>query len=267
MALQRELTIRIADEDDAEPWDEFVRSHSISNNAHRFGWRSVVSESFGWPCFYLIARTDKICGVLPLVWQKSALFGSFLTSVPFLNAGGILASDPDTEAALAREAIILAHRHDVPYVELRFRTGGELGPEWKEKSTKVTLVKELAADPDAMLAAMDKKLRADVKKSLKSGFTVEFGGSELLHHFYAIFAENRRDLGTPVYSKSFFASILHHFPGEVMLCRVMQGTEPVATSFLIASGQRLEAMWSASRMKFRPLKPNMFMYWQIMCHA
>ena len=35
---------------------------------------------------------------------------------------------------------------------------------------------------------------------------------ELLDGFYAVYARNMRDLGTPVYSKRFFRNILEVFP-------------------------------------------------------
>ena len=82
----------VAGEADALLWEEFVNTNPQCCNYHRWGWKRVIENSFGWPTYYLMAREDKqVLGILPLVWQKSRLFGSFLTSMPFLNCGGVIA--------------------------------------------------------------------------------------------------------------------------------------------------------------------------------
>ena len=54
------------------------------------------------------------------------------------------------------------------------------------------------------------------------------GGSKLLDDFYAVFARNMRDLGTPVYSRNFFAQILKAFPERARVHVVSQGSTPAA---------------------------------------
>ena len=90
-------------------WDAYVEAAPEASNYHRWGWKEVIENAFGWPTFYLVAKEATVAkGVLPLVWQKSWLFGSFITSLPFFSHAGVLADSREAEEALVGEAITLA---------------------------------------------------------------------------------------------------------------------------------------------------------------
>jgi hypothetical protein len=55
-------------------------------------------RAFGHECRYLVARRGPVVGVLPLVEIRSALFGRTLTSLPFVNFGGVLAETDEIRA-------------------------------------------------------------------------------------------------------------------------------------------------------------------------
>ena len=76
-----------------------------------------------------------------------------------------------------------------------------------------------------------------------------------------------RELGTPVYSRKFFAAILEHFPQESFVCRVRHGEQIVAAGFLTGYRGTMEANWSAASPKAMNLRPNMFLFWQMLCFA
>jgi serine/alanine adding enzyme len=251
---------------DAQSWQKFVDNHTAVTNFHRWGWKQVVESAFGWPTFYLIAEENgSVRGILPLVWQKSRLFGSFLTSLPFLNAGGVVADALEIERGLISEAINIAQRVNASHLELRHRSDHHL--DLPIKTSKLAVVKAVSSDVDAMFQQLDKKVRADVRKSQKTGFTAEFGGEEFLDDFYRVFAINMRDLGTPVYSRRFFHEIFRFFPGRSHICRVRLGEKTIAASFLSGYRDSIEVAWSSSIRKYLPLKPNMFLYWNLLCFA
>ena len=66
----------------------------------------------------------------------------------------------------------------------------------------------------------DPKVRNQIRKGEKAGLTVHWGSRELLGEFYAVFARNMRDLGTPVFGRKLFDSILLEFAGDAELCVV-----------------------------------------------
>ena len=91
-----------SDEAEAQLWEQFVENHAECSNYHRWGWKQVIENSFHWPTYYLmLEEANSIRGILPLVWQRSRMFGSFLTSLPFLNCGGVVAETKATKDALA----------------------------------------------------------------------------------------------------------------------------------------------------------------------
>ena len=71
---------------------------------------------------------------------------------------------------------------------------------------------DLAADVDDQWRAFNGKLRNQIRKAEKNGLQSVIGHLEVLDAFYEVFARNMRDLGTPVYAKSFFRNIMEAFP-------------------------------------------------------
>jgi FemAB-related protein (PEP-CTERM system-associated) len=250
----------------AKAWEQFVTHHATSSNYHRWGWKQVIENSFHWPTFYLMAEEgEEVRGILPLVWQKSRMFGNFVTSLPFLNCGGVVAEDQSTKDALVSEAVALTKRVRADYLELRHRSDPELS--LPAKTHKVAMVLPVGPKEEAMWATLPHKVRTDIRKSVKAGLEAEFGGRELLPTFYEIFAQNMRDLGTPVYGRGLFSEIFSAFPNDSYICIVRHKDRAIATSFLSGYRDTVEALWSSSLYEFAPMKPNMFLYWRILCFA
>lgn len=261
------LSVRPANtQADAQLWERFVAQRPEATHCHHWGWKEVFENSFGWPTYYSLAEEDgEIRGLLPLVWQKSLLFGSFLTSVPYLNAGGVLAADEAAERALVTDAAARAARMNARYMELRHRSNPELN--LPTRTHKVSMVLPLRRDQEAQWAALPHKVRTDIRKGVKSGLKADFGGRELLDDFYDVFARNMRDLGTPVYARRFFSEILRVFPADARICRIRHLDKTVAASFLIGHRDSVESVWSCSLYDHLALRPNMFLYWSILCFA
>src|ERR1700730_15309827 len=198
----------VDDQAKAQLWQQFVESHSECCNYHRWGWKRVIEKNFNWRTFYLMSEEGGgVHGILPLVWQRSRMFGSFLTSMPFLNCGGVVAESKPVKDALVAEAIALAKQLRVKHLELRHRRDPELGLPFK--THKVAMVRSIEPDDQKMWAVLPHKVRTDIRKGINSGLVVDFGGQGLLDDFYEVFARNMRDLGTPVYSRLFFSEILN----------------------------------------------------------
>ena len=260
-------TVSLASASDRVAWDAFVRSQPDATGYHEWAWRGVFERAFGHQCFYVVARRapggpagpdgpDGIVGVLPLVEIRSWLFGRTLTSLPFVNFGGILAISDAVARALLQEAARLAKLYGSRHVELRHVT--RRFADLPCKQHKVTMRLALRPGPWDLL---DRKARNQVRKAEKSDLTVARGGSELLPDFYRVFSRNMRDLGTPVYARELFAEVLAAFPDRTRLIVVRLKDQPVAAGFTFRTRNMIEIPWASSIRDFNNLCPNHLLYW------
>lgn len=265
-AREQEVEVLTASEGDSTEWDEYVFRHRECANYHRWDWKKVIEEAFCWKTCYLVAK-DKgtICGILPLAENKSRLFGHLLCSLPFFSEAGIVADSPPVANALAQEAVRLTERAGAKYIELRH--AHDIAPSWRSKTNKVTLVCDVFADPEENMQHLSTKMRTNVRRSLKSGFQAEFGGREFLDDFYEIFCLKMHELGTPPYAKRFFHLILSAFPQDAFICRVRHAGKTVGAAFLTGYRDTIEANWSACAGDAMSLRPNMFLFWELLCFA
>jgi hypothetical protein len=71
-------------------WDSFASSRSDSTFCHLHAWSTVIERALGHECVYLAAAdgAGAVRAILPLVRVRSAIFGHYLVSMPFLSYGG-----------------------------------------------------------------------------------------------------------------------------------------------------------------------------------
>jgi serine/alanine adding enzyme len=260
------VTVTRLEAADTPAWDYFVSLHPQATSYHLSGWQSVLFKAFGHTSHHLMAMRDgRVVGVLPLVQVKSALFGNFMVSMPFLNYGGVLAHDDATRTQLVEQAVTLASDLACSHLELRETTPS---PSWPMRTDKISMWLPLPATPDALWAQIGSKLRAQIKKGMGHGLTFEVGGLDLLDDFYRVFSTNMRDLGTPVYAKRFFEIVLRDAPGtpELVVGKDPQG-RPVAGALVLRHGDRMEVPWASTVRRAHSLNANMALYWTMLKHA
>lgn len=247
-------------------WDEYVDRFSDASVYFHRGWALLARDVFGHRPFFLEARdtTGTLVGVLPLVQQRS-LLGNFATSIPFFNYGGVLSDSEVVRTCLMERARVLGGKRGCSYVELRDVDARSAG--WRTRTDKVTMVLQLPPDTATLGKQLGSKLRSQVKRSDRESPSVRVGAGELLDDFYRVFAENMRDLGTPVYPKVFFQHIVERFPAHVAIVVVDCKNVPAAAAFLILDRGRAEIPWAACRAEAKPLGFNMKLYWEVLSHV
>jgi len=262
----REAHLTVSDRIDAEEWDQYVESHPEGTIDHLWRWRDLFSRVFGHQSTYLVARRDgAVAGLLPLVHFRSRLFGRFLVSVPFLNYGGVLASDAAAADALMAEARDVAHGFGASHVELRNTSRQFDGLPCRAHKLKLT--RTLPSTPEALWSAVDRKVRNQVRKAQKDGLTAQTGHSELIADFYSVFSRNMRDLGTPVYPKTLFTETARLFSKGFHLYIVRLGRVPVAAAIALRFKDTIIVPWASSLREHRQHCPNMLLYWTMLEHA
>jgi serine/alanine adding enzyme len=248
-----------------DEWDQFVRCAPGWTHFHLYGWRGVIERVFHHACVYLAARDEQgvMAGVLPLVRVKSAVFGHFLVSMPFLNYGGPLGSD-DAIRALAEAAERQARQDRVKLLELRSRR--PLPIALPVSTHKITVVLDLPADADRLFKQLDAKVRSQVRRPQKDGVTVRFGLDQL-GPFFGVFAHHMRDLGTPTQSRRLFEAIAETFPGDVWFGCAYLGDQAIAGGCGFRWATEYEMTWASALAAHKKLSANMLLYWAFMERA
>ncbi|HET8624185.1 MAG TPA: FemAB family XrtA/PEP-CTERM system-associated protein [Gemmatimonadales bacterium] len=247
-----------------EEWDRFVRGQPGWTHFHLYAWKDVIERTLGHECLYLAAETaGATTAVLPLVRVRSALFGHFLVSMPFVNYGGPL-GDSEAVRALAARACEQARAERVKLLELRSRI--PLPLDLAVSHRKITVVLDLPSDPAVLWQALGSKLRSQVKRPQKEGLTVQFG-PEQVEPFYAVFAQHMHDLGTPAMPRGFFWAIAERFGETTWFGCVYHGSRPVACGAGFRWGDELELTWASSLTEYNRIAPNMLLYWAFMERA
>lgn len=259
-------TIVVAPASHAAEWDAFVATHPNGTVDHLWAWRRVIADALGHESLYLEARRDgTLVGVLPLVLVRSRLFGRSVVSMPFLNYGGVLATDPDALSALVEGARDVGIGFGASHVELR-HTFRQV-PSVPCRQHKLSMTLALPDRVDGLWSTLDRKVRNQVRKAQKAGLTVTAGGRELVDDFYAVFARNMRDLGTPVYPKRLFVSTMDAFGDRARIFLVRGGAQTMAAGVSLGLGSVMLNPWASSLREFRQLCPNMLLYWAMLEHA
>lgn len=248
---------------DAQQWNHYVERHSQATPAHWWEWREIAEKVFKAKCFYLCAtRGKELAGVLPLAWQRSPMFGSLITSMPFLNAGGALADTPEIERQLVEHAIQLTREVNARRLELRYRDECRLS--LPSRTHKVAAVRDLDPDVDGMWKSLDSNNRRKVNKAVKSGMTAGVEPASSVPEFYRLFTSNMHNLGTPAYPIHLFTRVFEAFGDRARLIMVRLNGRAIAGSITVRMRGTAEAIWICSDWDYLKLQPNMLLYWTIL---
>jgi FemAB-related protein (PEP-CTERM system-associated) len=228
----------------------------------------VLEDALGHTTYGLeVVEDGQIRGFLPLAFVRSLLFGRYLVSLPYLNSNGVQADDDAVACQLIDAAMKLAEQLRVRHLELRHERAFSHPNLTARVDSKVHMRLALPASVDALWTGLSAKVRNQVRKAERSELTVCWGGCEILGEFYSVFSENMRDLGTPVYGKRLFRSILDHFPGDAELCVLRAAKIPVAGALLLHGRGVTEVPSASSLRSHNHTCANMLMYWQLLARS
>jgi FemAB-related protein (PEP-CTERM system-associated) len=248
-------------------WDDYVEHHPNGTIYHSIAWKNIVEQHFSKKTHYLYVENEQqIEAVLPLVFFKSVLFGEFVVSFPYVNYGGMLYSNEQAKQMLLAAAKSLLEASNSEFIDLRSMQKDEFSLPVKAK--KVTYYLSLPDSEEALMKQFKAKLRSQIRRPIKEGMYAKVFSQDGLDYFYDIFATKMRDLGTPVYNKNFFATILNELPQNSHIIIVFsQEDTPVGAAFIIHNKERMEIPWAATLRKYDRLSPNMLLYFEVLKYA
>jgi hypothetical protein len=275
--------IRLYDPGLEQACREFLESCPQANYCHDPAWAEVIREAYGKEAMVFV-RTDPatggVKGLAPACFLASAAFGKQLVCLPYLDYGGILARDAETEDLLRDKLVVEAQAR---HAELEIRSREPLCGLPAPQDEKVSMILSLDGegmlseggdwigvpldgplaplDADAYWKGLDAKVRNQVRKAEKSGVTVVWGREERLDDFYDVFCVNMRDLGSPTHAREFFQAVLRHFPGAEIGTAHREG-KCIGGLFRILWKDELAIPWASTLKDERVHCPNNALYWE-----
>jgi serine/alanine adding enzyme len=257
--------IRVASTGTApEQWDGFVRDAGDSTVMHLHGWKTALEGAYGLRTWFLSAfDADELRGVLPLTLVTSPLLGRSLVSMPFMDYGGAcVAGHEKAEGALVDAARSLADEHRARLV-LRYARPADLALPCSLE--KVTMVVPLPSSEDAVWKRLPGERRNRIRKAMKAGLTSSLHGADGLDDFYRVFAENMRDLGSPVHSARFFRDVVAALGPHTRIIVVRDGRRPVGAGLMLVHNGTISMPWVSSLRSAFHMSPNQMLYWGALC--
>ncbi|MEM7469598.1 MAG: FemAB family XrtA/PEP-CTERM system-associated protein [Pseudomonadota bacterium] len=244
-------------------WDQYVDKNEHGTFFHLHGWQEVFARALGHPTYYLAAISNgEIVGVLPLVHVKSLLFGNTLSSIAFGSYGGAIANDTEIARALEQRAVEIGTSLGVGSVEFRYLHATD--QDRPRKDLYERFVKPILVDEDENMKAIRSKQRNMIRKGIKKGLALKEDNCEA---FYGIYAESVRNLGTPVFPKKLFQTMMAIFPQHLEIVTAHLNNEPVSSAMLYYFKHEVCPFYWGGRYIARALAGNDFLAWQIICRA
>jgi FemAB-related protein (PEP-CTERM system-associated) len=252
----------------AAAWDRFVEATPAATFFHRAGWRTIIARAFGHtPRFLYAERDGAITGILPLAHMKTRLFGNALVSLPFCVYGGPIAVDAESAEALDARARALMTEARASVLELRVRDPAASLPgdgNWETRGDGLyaTFRKPFTASDDANLKAIPRKQRAMVRKGIDRGLTSTL--DQDVDRLHAIYAESVRNLGTPVFARSYFRALGDVFRDCMDVVTVNDGGTAIAAVMNFYFRDEVLPYYGGGTRAARDAYANDFMYWEVM---
>ena len=258
--------VRLATPDDRPAWDAYVLNHPHGLSYQLFAWKEAVEGAYGFDCPYLLAESEgALRGVFPLAHIHLPLCKGTLVSLPYCDAGGILAGSDEIRHGLLQHALEYGAKRNISHLEIRSTLPMGPDPEKTRHPEKVRLLLPFPGDAETLLKGFKSKLRSQIRKPAKDGLRSQLGGVELLDTFYPVFAENMRDLGSPVHSKEWLRRILVHYGERARCCIVtMPDNEPAAGGVILCHPHTVSIPWASSLRRLNRWNPNMLLYWSFL---
>jgi FemAB-related protein (PEP-CTERM system-associated) len=250
-----------------EDWDAFVMSVGGGHLGHASAWASVLHRAYGLEPNYLTCRADDgaLLGILPLTAFRTLTGRREFISIPFHDVAGVLSSSESVGRRLVEEALAVARAQRGAALELRqarplagLPEAAAAGP-----ASRVNLVLPLPADEATLWKGLGPKVRNQVRKAEKEGLTLAtWDPPDLLEGFYRCFAENMRDLGSPVHARSFFVEMARSFGDRLRCIVTVDGARPVGGLVAIHYAGRVTVTWASTLRAERTRCPNNQIYWE-----
>ena len=250
-------------------WSASLEQQKKASFYYDQAWLDLITKLYGYTVIPLTTTNaaGQVTGFLPLCSMQSPLIGKRLVSLPFSDHCPLLAEDEHSANELIDQAILLAQKQKVRYLELRAGVNEVMTKrsELVEGNLYVRWLIPLFADPDAVWSELRKPVQHQIKKSRKLGVQVRIAQSrEDMAHYYRLHLQTRsKKQGMPTQPQRFFFELWDTFAASgamQLLLAEYQGTI-IAGIILLASGTTVRYAYGASDEHYLNLAPNNMLIW------
>lgn len=101
------MNIRLLESDvEGQAWNSFLLRQPESSVYHRWEWRSIYSNAYGFkPRYWAAFDKEDVCGVFPAVLMRALNMRRVWVSLPFLQAAGPICISGEAGSAFAEEVL------------------------------------------------------------------------------------------------------------------------------------------------------------------
>lgn len=260
------VRIRMLEVDDYYGWDRFVMETEGATVFHLTRWMDLIRVNFNHkPCYLYMERDGDVAGILPLVQVRSPFLGSILVSCPYAVYGGIVVRQGEETDRLLEAAQKLAKGAGARYVE--FRNLRELECSFPSIDLYHTFISDIPEEEDKCLERIPRKSRASARQGRDKFKLTFFEANDKVDTFYQLFVLNKRNLGSPVFSKKYFKTLMDIFDGKIFIHCVKYEDQIVSAVMSFLHKDMILPYYSGSDKRFERFHTNNFQYWQLMAWA
>jgi FemAB-related protein (PEP-CTERM system-associated) len=251
------------------PWSNLIEEQVKDIFYYDPRWFELINKLYGYRIIPLTTANaeGQITGFLPLCLVSSLLTGRRLVSLPFSDQCPLLAADEATANDLVDQAIQLAKRQHVKYLELRTGCHDALTKrsDLTESNLYVNWIVPLSDHPEDVWKGLRKPVQHQIKKSQKLGIQVRTAQKrEEMALYYKLHLQTRtKKHGMPAQSKNYFFQLWDTFApnGTLQLLLAEYQGIPVAGIILLAFGNTIHYAYGASDEQYLNLAPNNLLFW------
>jgi CelD/BcsL family acetyltransferase involved in cellulose biosynthesis len=233
-------------------------------------WFNLITRLYKHPIVPLLTtnQAGQITGFLPLCSIQSPLTGRRLIALPYSDYYPLLASDDHTANDLIDQAIDLAKRQNVRYLELRTGPNEVLArrTDLVEDNSCVRPLLPLPGDPDVAWSKLRKPLQQQIRKSRKLGVQVRVvQRREEVAHYYRLHVQTYcKKHGVLAQPAQFFYGLWDNLAMHDMMQLLLAEYEGQAIAgmvLIVADNKTIRYAYGASDKRYLHLAPNNLLMW------
>lgn len=249
---------------------DFIAEHAGNNFYYQPSWLNLITSLYGYTAIPLTTTDSRgrLSGFLPLCYLSSPLTGRRLVSLPFSDHCPLLATDEASANDLIRQAIQLAEKKQVRYLELRAGQNEVLAQRSDLAANNLYANWLIPLDVDAEVAwlRLRQGARRKIRKARSLGVQVRIAErrEDMLSYYRLHLLTRTKKHGMPSQPLAFFLRLWDTFApdGTLHLELAEYKGEVVAAHITTFFGNTARYMYGASDDRYSDLGAGYLLTWE-----